>query len=443
MFVVEKHEEVQTYREGKIGGLFHRVQVGKTRQDRIHPGEIIDSLIDKGETTMRYDFDHVPDRRATDSVKWNRHEADVLPLWVADMDYPVPAPVLQALHSRIRHGIFGYPDTHPKPDAFSDLQLVLADRMQRLYNWKVAPEEVLLLPGVIVGLNLTCHMLATPGGGVLIQTPVYPPFYLTAPNSGMILQEAALLRRPDGAYEVDWQAFEAAFTDQTRIFILCNPHNPVGRVFRKDELERMAEICLKRGVIICSDEIHCDLLFTGYKHTPIASLDQEIAQNTVTLMSPTKTFNMAGLQCSFAIVQNKELRKKLEQTTRGLVMWVNLIGLTASLAAYREGQEWLDQVLGYLEGNRNYLFDVIQSRLPGIKMVKPEGTYLAWLDCRNSGIPGNPCDFFLKEARLAFNDGVSFGKGGEGFVRLNFASTRATLTQAVERMRAALEKVSG
>jgi cystathionine beta-lyase len=412
-------------------------------QDRFILGEISGSLIEKGETTMRYDFDHVPNRRPTDSVKWNKHEADVLPLWVADMDYPVAEPILQVLRGRIEHGIFGYPDVHPKPDTISDLQQVLVDRMQRLYNWQVAPEELLLLPGVIVGLNLTCHMLATPGGGVLIQTPVYPPFFQTAPNSGMVLQEASLLRRPDGGYEVDWEAFEAAFTDRTRVFILCNPHNPVGRVFRKDELEHIADICLRRGVRICSDEIHCDLLFKGQKHTPIASLDKEIAQNTVTLMSPTKTFNIAGLQCSFAIVQNKELRKKLEQTMKGLVMWVNLIGLTATLAAYREGQEWLDQVRVYLEGNRNYLFDVIQSRLPGIKMAKPEGTYLAWLDCRKSGIPGNPCEFFLKEARLAFNDGVSFGRGGEGFVRLNFASTRATLTQALERMRVAMEKVSG
>ena len=190
---------------------------------------------------MRYDFDHVPNRRPTDSVKWNKHEADVLPLWVADMDYPVAEPILQVLRGRIEHGIFGYPDVHPKPDTISDLQQVLVDRMQRLYNWQVAPEELLLLPGVIVGLNLTCHMLATPGGGVLIQTPVYPPFFQTAPNSGMVLQEASLLRRPDGGYEVDWEAFEATFTDRTRVFILCNPHNPVGRVFRKDELEHISK----------------------------------------------------------------------------------------------------------------------------------------------------------------------------------------------------------
>jgi cystathionine beta-lyase len=259
----------------------------------------------------------------------------------------------------------------------------------------------------------------------------------------MMRLDASLLRQPDGHYAIDWEAFETMMTDQTRVFILCNPHNPVGRVFRKDELEHMAEICLRHGVVICSDDIHCDLLFKRQRHIPIASLDKEVAQNTVTLMAPTKTFNIAGLQCSFAIVQNKELRIKLQQFKKGLVMWPNLIGLTATLAAYRDGQEWLSQVLDYMEGNRDYLFDFVKARLPGLEMVKPEGTYLAWLDCRKSGIQGNPYEFFLKEARVALNDGATFGKGGEGFVRLNFACTRAVLTQALDQMRAALEKVAG
>jgi cystathionine beta-lyase len=392
---------------------------------------------------MQYDFDHVPNRRPTDSTKWNTYDADVLPLWVADMDFPVAEPVLQALRTRINHGIFGYPDIHPKPDAISDLQQVLMDRMQRLYNWQVAPDELVFLPGVIVGLNLTCHAVAITGGEVLIQTPVYKPFLDLAGQAGMQRQDALLRREPDGHYEVEWQAFEAGFTEQTRVFILCNPHNPVGRVFRKDELERMAETCLRKGVVICSDEIHCDILFKGQKHIPIASLDKEIARNTVTLMAPTKTFNIAGLQCSFAIVQDKELRQKLERSMKGLVMWANLIGLTATLAAYRDGQEWLDQVLEYLEGNRDFMYEYVRENLPQLQTVKPEGTYLAWLDCRKMGIHGNPCEFFIKEARVALNDGASFGKGGEGFVRLNFACTRDILTQALERMKAALQKIPG
>jgi cysteine-S-conjugate beta-lyase len=391
---------------------------------------------------MRYDFDHVPDRRPTDSIKWNQYEPYVLPLWVADMDYPVAEPIQQALRNRIEHGIFGYPDVQDKPDDLPELRQALVERMQRLYNWAISPEDLLFLPGVIVGLNLTCQVLAVPGGGVLVQTPVYPPFLKTARQAGMMRQDASLLRQANGHYKIDWEAFETTMSDQTRVFILCNPHNPVGRVYRQEELEHMAEICLRRGVVICSDEIHCDLLFKGQRHIPIASLDKEIAQNVITLMAPTKTFNIAGLQCSFAIVQNKKLRIKLQQFKKGLVMWTNLIGLTATQAAYRNGQEWLDQVLDYMEGNRDYLFDYVKTQLPELKMVKPEGTYLAWLNCRKSGIQGNPYEFFLKEARVALNDGTTFGKGGEGFVRLNFACTRAVLTQALDQMRAALEKVT-
>jgi cystathionine beta-lyase len=390
---------------------------------------------------MIYDLDHVPERRPTDSIKWNLFEADVLPMWVADMDYPVAEPILRSLRERVEHGIFGYPGfVHPKPGSISDFQALLVERMQARYHWHVEPEEIIPLPGVIIGLNLTCHALAATGGGVLIQTPVYPPFFRVAGNTRMELQESNLARLPDGHYEVDWDNFEAAITDQTRVFILCNPHNPVGRVFRREELERMADICLQHGVTICSDEIHCDLIFPGNRHIPIASLDEEIARNTVTLMSPTKTYNIAGLQCSFAIVQNPELRKKMEQAMQGLVMWVNLMGMNAAIAAYRDGQEWLDQVLGYMESNRDYLAEYIKNQVPQINMVKPEGTYLAWLDCRQAGIQGNPCEFFIKEARVGFNDGATFGKGGEGFVRLNFACTRAVLTQALGQMKSALER---
>ncbi len=391
---------------------------------------------------MKYDLDHVPDRRPTDSTKWNKFAADVLPMWVADMDFPVAGPILEALRTRIDHGVFGYPSyAHPAPGTVTELQQVVMDRMEQRYHWHLTPEEIIPLPGVIVGLNLTCHALATAGGGVLIQTPVYPPFFDIARNASMVLQEASLAHQPDGHYEVDWQAFEAAITDQTRLFILCNPHNPVGRVFRKEELERMAQICLKHGVAICSDEIHCDLVFSGQQHIPIASLDEEIAMNSVTLMSPTKTYNIAGLQCSFAIARNSELREKLTHSLQGLVMWVNLMGMQATLAAYRYGQEWLDQVLTYLEGNRDHLYDYVSSRLPQLKMARPEGTYLAWLDCRASGIQGDPCEFFVREARVGFNDGKTFGKDGEGFVRMNFACTRAVLAEALERMKNALEQV--
>jgi cystathionine beta-lyase len=389
---------------------------------------------------MRYDFDHVPDRRPTESVKWNRYEPDVLPLWVADMDFPVAEPVQRALRERVDHGVFGYPDVFSDHGPIVDLKQTIIERMETQYNWSVMLEEILLLPGVLVGLSLTCLAMAAPAGNVIIQTPVYPPFLHIPLDAGMERHDALLEHRSDGYYEIDWDRFEAAFDRHTRVFILCNPHNPVGRVFRQDELEHMADICLKHGVMICSDEIHCDLIFKGKKHIPIASLDKKIAKNTITLMAPTKTFNIAGLQCSFAIVQNQELRKKLEKSMKGLVMWINLFGLTATMAAYREGQEWLDQLLHYLEGNRNYVFDFVRDQLPTLQMVKPEGTYLAWLDCHMAGIKGDPCEFFINEAHVALNDGANFGDGGEGFVRLNFACSWVVLSQALERMKSALEK---
>ncbi len=397
--------------------------------------------LDWGATTMHYDFDHAPDRRQTDSVKWNEYGEGVLPLWVADMDYPVAEPIRKALLERVEHGIFGYPDVFSDRKPVAELKQVIVERMQSRYTWTITPEDVLLLPGVLVGLSLTCLALGAPGGNALVQTPVYPPFLRIPSETGMERHDAMLERRSDGYYEIDWDRFEAGLNKKTRLFILCNPHNPVGRVFRTDELERMAQICLKHRVFICSDEIHCDLIFKGKQHIPIASLDKEIAKKTITLMAPTKTFNVAGLQCSFAIVPNQDIRKKLEDAMKGLVMWLNLLGLAATIAAYSDGQEWLEQVLHYLQGNRDYVYNFIQDQMPLLQMGKPEGTYLAWLDCRNSGIQGKPCEFFLKEAHVALNDGDKFGKGGEGFVRLNFACTWVVLSQALERMKAALEQV--
>lgn len=380
---------------------------------------------------MNFDFDQIIDRRKTESGKWRRYGPDVLPLWVADMDFISPPGVLQALHDRVEHGIFGYPIEMP------ELIEAIVERMTALYAWHIQPEDVVLLPGVVTGFNLVCQALVNPGEGVLIQTPVYPPFLRVADNGGLIRQEMQLTYTPQG-YQINFDDFEAAITNKTRLFLLCNPHNPVGRVFRKDELERMVEICLRHNMLICSDEIHCDLIFSSYRHTPIATLSKEIAQNTVTLIAPSKTFNIAGLGCSFAIVQNKQLRDKLQKSTRGLVPHVNILGQIAALAAYQHGQVWLEELLVYLEANRNYLCDYIRTELPGIKMIKPEGTYLAWLDCQDADLPESPFQFFLKNAHVALEDGIHFGKGGEGFVRLNFGCPRPILKQALEQMKRAL-----
>ncbi len=381
---------------------------------------------------MNYDFDQIIDRRDSDSSKWHYYGDKVLPLWTADMDFRCPEPVIEALHSRIRHGIFGYGGEPPR------MREVIVEYLYRLYGWQTRPEEIVFPPGVVVGFNRVCVAAAQPGDGVLVQPPVYPPMLSAPVHNGMILQEAELHRRPDGRYEIDFDSFEAAITDRTRVFILCNPHNPVGRVFERRELERIAEICLRRNVLICADEIHCDLLFSGFRHTPIASMDQEIARRTVTLMAPSKTYNIPGLHCSIAIVSDPVLRRKLVHSESRYFPEVNVLGFTAALAAYSRGQEWLDELLQYLEANRDFVFEFLAREIPEITGVKPEGTYLAWLDCRKAGIPGNPFRFFLEKAKVALFDGQQFGKGGDGFVRLNFGCPRATLSQALENMKAAM-----
>jgi len=381
---------------------------------------------------MINDFDRLIDRRHSDSVKWHYYGDDVLPMWVADMDFLSPEPAIRALRERVEHGVFGYGTDLP------ELRQVLVDRLADLYGWRVLPRDLVFLPGVITGFNLACRAVTAPGDGMLVQTPIYPPILRVPGNVGLTCDEMELTRQPDGYYTIDFDLFEKTITGRTRIFVLCNPHNPVGRAFQRQELERMAEICLRHNVVICSDEIHCDLLFRGVQHIPIASLDAEIANHTITLIAPSKTFNIAGLQCSVAIIQNADLRKKFKAARVDLVNEVNILGLVAALAAYREGQEWLDELLVYLEANRDLLVQYVSEQMPGIRMGKPEATYLAWLDCRQAGIPGNPHKFFLEQAKVAVNDGVTFGRGGEGFIRLNFGCPRSTLLEALDKMRAAL-----
>ena len=384
---------------------------------------------------MHYDFDAIPHRRGTDCDKWDLYDEDVLPLWVADMDFRSPEPVIHALAERVEHGFFGYPDDYKHA---TDLRDAVLDWLAQRHNWHVQPDDLVFLPGVITGFDLACHTLKPSRRGVLVQTPVYPPMLHAAKNTRRLPQEAQLTRLEDGSYAIDWDSFESAFTEKTGLFILCNPHNPTGRVFRREELERMAEICLSRGVLLCSDEIHADLVYPGQAHLPIASLDPEIARHTITLMAPSKTFNLAGLQCSFAVIPNQSLRRRFIASGMGLVSWVNLLGRAAALAAYREGRDWLDQLLVYLQDNRDFLYETVRAEMPQLSLAKPEGTYLAWLDCRQAGITGNPYEFFLEKARLALGDGKNFGPGGEGFVRLNFGCPRSILEEALTRMKRAL-----
>jgi cysteine-S-conjugate beta-lyase len=381
----------------------------------------------------RFDFDRVVDRRPTESSKWHTYPDGVLPLWVADMDFPSPEPVIQALRARVDHGVFGYGIEQPA------LVEAVVERLGRRYGWHIKPEAVVSLPGVIPGFNLVGRALARPGDGMLVQTPAYPPILRVAGNAGLTREEAPLARGPEGRYEADLDALRAAIGERTRVFLLCNPHNPVGRVFDRRELAAMAEICLRRGLVICADEIHCEVLFAGREHIPIAALDPEVEARTITLMSPSKTFNLAGLKFALAIIPNPELRERFLAARADLVQVPNILGAAAALAAYREGQAWLEALLRYLEANRDFLLAYVRERLPGIAMAPPEATYLGWLDCRGAALPGPaPAAFFLERARVALHEGTAFGRGGEGFARLNFGCPRATLEAALERMRAAL-----
>jgi cystathionine beta-lyase len=383
-----------------------------------------------------YDFDQIIDRRDTDCLKWDKY-GDALPLWVADMDFRSPQPVLDAMRARIAEGVFGYAQDLP------ELKEAIAARLLRLYNWPVLPEEVVFLPGLVCGLNVVSRAIGAPGDGILVNTPVYPPF-LTAPgNQERELQvaEQCLTRRGERLhYQVDYSLLEQTIQPNTRLFILCNPHNPTGRVYSRDELERMGEIALRNDLVICSDEIHAELLLDDVAHIPLASLSPELAKRTITLLAPSKTFNIPALGMSAAVIQSQALRAQFDRAMAGIVPHVNVIGMHAALAAYTECDDWLAQLLGYLRANRDFAVQYIDESLPGIRTTVPEGTYLLWLDCREAGLE-DPYTFFLENAGVALNDGATFGPGGEGFVRLNLGCPRATLTQALARMGAALAEL--
>jgi len=387
---------------------------------------------------MNYDFDQIIDRRGTESAKWRNYPDEVLPLWVADMDFVSPGPVLQALRAAVDHGVFGYPrGLHGEGPELPEYAAVIVERLRDRYAWHIEPQDILFLPGIVVGLNVMGNMFRAQSGSMVVQPPVYTPI-LTAPDTATLTRrEAPLVRQADGTYAVAWDQFTAAFQDDTRAFILCNPHNPAGRVYRRAELARMAEVCLARDVLICSDEIHSDLIYRGHQHTPIASLDPEIAQHTITFMAPSKTFNVPGLQASFAVVQNAELRRRFQAARQSLVHGINLLGLVAMRAAYSTGQEWLDQLLVYLEANRDFLAEFVANELPGLQMAIPEGTYLSWIDCRGANLE-NPYKFFFDQARVALSDGAIFGTEGKDFVRLNFGCPRSILEEALIRMKQAL-----
>jgi cystathionine beta-lyase len=378
-------------------------------------------------------FDNLVDRSTSDASKWHCYRHGILPFGVADMDFVSPEPVVRALRERAEHGVFGYP---MEP---TELREVLVERLATRYGWRVAPESLLFIPGCISGLTMALRTVGG-SGATLIQPPVYGPFFHVAGAAGLGCVQSPLARGSDGRYSMDLDRFEADITPETRAFVLCNPHNPVGRVYRRAELEAVAEICLRHKLLICSDEIHCELVYAGHPHTPIAALSPEVEACTVTLMAPSKTFNLAGLHCAVAIIPNPELRERFGRSGAWMVPGPNIMGFTAALAAYRDGQPWLDQLLIYLQANRDYLTSYVAAHLPGISLVPSEGTYLAWMDCSAAGIPGKAGGFFYEQAKVLLSGGEGYG-GDPHYVRLNYGCPRSMLEQGLERMRAALERL--
>lgn len=376
-------------------------------------------------------FDKIINRRLSDSIKWNKEDEDVIPLWVADMDFPVPEPVLNALQKRISHEIFGY--SKPQESTRLAIQAWLSDR----HGWMVETDDILLVSGVVQGFNIAAAAFTNPGDNVLVQTPAYHPFFEVALNSQLNQSIHRLSIEKDRYYRINTDEFRNAISPKTRIFMLCNPHNPTGRVFSKKELMRMADICLQENIIICSDEIHSDLVFQGSKHIPIASLSFDISQQTITLISASKTFNLAGLKSSAVIISNRALRDQFMAKLRGVSGSVNLLGATAMTAAYSHGHDWLNELLQYLAINRDLLVDYVSNELPGINIHSPQGTFLGWLDCTDSGLE-NPADHFLTEARVALNPGQWFGDEFNKYARINFGCPREILLSALNRIKMSL-----
>jgi len=382
---------------------------------------------------MKYDFDTVIDRSNTYSIKyeptWRGKPADVLPLWVADMDFAAPPCVQEALIRRAQHGIFGYSE----PDAA--YWHVIRNWFEERFNWTIQREWLTITPGVVNALYLAVRALTEPGDGVVIQQPVYHPFESCVRQTGRQLLVNELVYS-EGRYSVDFQDFDEKIK-QAKIFIMCSPHNPVGRVWSNDELTRMGEICLRHGVIVVADEMHEDFIFPRHKHFVFAALNQDFADISVTCTSPAKTFNLAGLLIANIFISNKELHDKFKaEYARFGLSQPGVMGLVACKAAYESGAQWLEQLLGYLACNMLFLKTYLYDHIPKIKLVEPEGTYLAWLDCNELGITAQELDEAItQKGKLWLNPGYSFGKGGKGFERMNVACPRSVLQNALERLK--------
>lgn len=385
---------------------------------------------------MSWDFDRIIPRAGTGALKWDERRArfgadDVLPMWVADMDFAAPAAVTRALVERAQHPVYGY-TRHP--DALYES---LADWLRTRHGWVIERDWVVWVPGVVPGLYAAVRAFAAPGEGVIVQPPVYPPFFSAVTDNGRRLLENPLVET-DGGHVMDLAGLDRAAAD-ARLLLLCSPHNPVGRVWRPDELAAMLAIARRHGLVVLSDEIHHDLVYPGGRHTPLAGLAGD-GLDVVTAVAPSKTFNIPGLGLSALIAPNPAHRVALSRVLGEFHVGTgNPFAIAAFIAAYREGAAWLDALLDYLAGNRDYALDFVARRLPGIRAVAPEGTYLLWLDCRGLGLDDADLQaFFARRARVGLNPGLSFGSGGSGCMRFNLGAPRFLVAEALERIAAAL-----
>lgn len=387
----------------------------------------------------RYDFDKVIDRKGTDAVKTDALKnvygsEDLIPLWVADMDFETPDFIVEELRKRLDHPVFGY-TTVPK-DYWPTIQQWISDH----HGWNTECEWMTFIPGIVKGIGMAINALLEKGDKVIIQPPVYHPFRLVPQKNGVEVVFNPLSQLEDGSYEMDFKNLESVCDDKCRMLILSNPHNPAGIVWSRETLERLARFCHRRGIIVISDEIHCDMALFGHKHIPFASVSPEAAACSITFGAPSKTFNIAGIVSSYAIVPNHELRKRffswLEASELGAP---HIFAPIATMAAFRHGENWRQQMIGYIEDNIRYIEDFCAKHIPQIRPLRPQASFLVWLDCRSLGLSHEELiDLFVNKAGLALNDGEMFNPGGEGYMRLNVGTSRQILKQAMNLLLRAL-----
>ena len=388
-------------------------------------------------TNMKYDFDKITPRCGTNSYKWDStDDKEVLPMWVADMDFQTAPCIINALKKRVEHGIFGYTRV---PEEYYD---AVISWFSRRHHWKPRREWFIYTSGVVPALSAVIKALTNVGDKVLTLTPVYNCFFSSIRNNGCELDSCAL-RYEDNTFSIDYEDLERRAADpKTTLMLLCNPHNPSGRVWTREELRRIGDICIKNNVVVVADEIHCELVHPGFTYTPFASVSEEFQKHSVTCVAPSKAFNIAGLQIANIIVENDKWRQRIDKAINiNEVCDVNPFGVIATIAAYNEGEEWLNQLLQYIHGNYLFFKDYCEEHLPQLPVAPLEGTYLAWMDCRSLGIPSEELEEeLMKEAKLWLNAGSMYGKEGEGFMRWNLACPRQLVKEGLERFSQFVDK---